>query len=350
MSILMVLLGHFFISYHTYPGSARALAIAFPISQLGVEFFFVISGFLITTLLLKERVTTQSISLKKFYIRRFFRIIPVAYLYLTLVLFANAALNLHFNYWLLFVSFLFLRNFFLHAEGVNNIAAHYWSLSVEEQFYLLFPVMIKRYFSFYIFLLFSIITLSVLSDPFVLLAKPKGEIVTVGLIFIRQFQSIAVGSLCSIYLFKYPEHKIQPIPRKSLISATLFVVILASCVFRTNEPQAVTLFQSILFSALMILNLQGEKSLSFRLLNNRWIRFIGVLSYSLYIWQQPLTLNQTFINKLRFFKPYQNNLPVHLCISVVSLILLCLVSALSYFCYEQRFLVLKRRFSAETLG
>ena len=346
----MVLLGHFVISYHTYPGNARALAIAFPMSHLGVEFFFVISGFLITTLLLKERVNTQTISLKNFYIRRFFRIMPVAYLYLTLVLIANVVLHLHFDYWLLFVSFLFLRNFFLHPEGVNNIAAHYWSLSVEEQFYFLFPVIIKKWFSLYIPLLFLIITLSVFSDLFVLLAKPTGEITRLGLIFIQQFQSIAVGSLCSIYLFKYPEHAIQDITRKSLISAILLIAVLSSCFFRTVVPQAVTLLQSILFAALMILNLQGEESLSFRLLNNRWMKFIGVLSYSLYIWQQPFTLNLPFIDKVGFFKPYQNNFPVHLCISLVSLILLCLVSILSYFYYEKRFLALKRRFSPKTLG
>ena len=323
-----------------------ALAIAFPLAQLGVEFFFVISGFLITTLLLKEQAETKTISLRNFYIRRLFRIVPVAYLYLIIVLVASLALNLHPNYFYLGASLLFLRNFFQNSEGINNLGAHYWSLSVEEQFYLIFPVILKKWFAFYIFFLCFVIAISTLSDVVALFMNPSGEPGKLAFIFLRQFQSIAIGSLFSVYLFKSGLPQTQFIPHQSLVGIVLFIGILSLCFVRTAFPHFVALLQSAIFCVIVLLNLRANDSALFRILNNKYFKFVGVLSYSIYIWQQPLTLNLTFIDNVRFFKQYQNNLPVHLCISAASVILLCAISYLSYFFYERRFLSLKQRFSS----
>jgi len=340
----MVLLGHFVMSYKVFPG------ISYPLAGLGVEFFFVISGFLITTLLLKEKVRMGTISLKDFYIRRFFRIIPVAYLYLTSVVAANLIFKLHVAYFSLIVSFLFVRNFFMYSNGVNNLATHYWSLSVEEQFYLVFPVILKKWWRCYVAFLLGIMATSVLSDFWVLVVEPAAQPSNFMLVLMRQFQSIAIGSLCAIFLFQNPGIPGPKLVRKSLISAVLFVIIVSFAFLRTLVPFTVSLLQSILFAAILVVNLQGGESASFRLLNNKWMRLIGALSYSIYIWQQPFTLNLTFIDALSVMKPYKDDLLFHLCVTLISLVLLVLISCLSYFYYEKPFLMLKKRFGPKGLS
>lgn len=123
--------------HHSHPGFA-----SLPISQngfLGVDVFFVLSGFLITTLLLSERQTTGTISLRNFYIRRSLRIFPLYYVVLAFLSIyftvSGAASN----------AVAFLRELPWHVSYTSNwvhlqsMMAITWSLSTEEQFYLVWP-------------------------------------------------------------------------------------------------------------------------------------------------------------------------------------------------------------------
>src|SRR5258708_5165477 len=108
--------------------------------NLGVRFFFTISGFLITWLMLKEENEFGSASLKNFYTRRALRILPV---YLTCII-AMALVQIlgivaqkGFT-WLQLLTF--TRNFYQTGHAEDPISAHFWSLSVEEQFYFMWPV------------------------------------------------------------------------------------------------------------------------------------------------------------------------------------------------------------------
>ena len=102
-------------------------------AQLGVRIFFVISGFLITSLLLKEREKTGRVDLRGFYRRRFYRIMPVAYLYmLTVAITAWGTLPVRD----IAGAFTYTINFNTHATW---LLGHFWSLANEEQFYLLWP-------------------------------------------------------------------------------------------------------------------------------------------------------------------------------------------------------------------
>jgi peptidoglycan/LPS O-acetylase OafA/YrhL len=111
---------------------------------LGVDVFFVLSGFLITTLILREIEDTGSVSLRGFYVRRFFRIIPV-YLF-TILLYFGAVHAMHdsvkvaqFNSalpWLLS----FLPEFRPAASG--NVLGHAWTLGIEEKFYIVWPLLL----------------------------------------------------------------------------------------------------------------------------------------------------------------------------------------------------------------
>ena len=103
----------------------------------GVEIFFVISGFLITTLLLREHQRYGRISLRDFYVRRTFRILPPLYAYLLFLAVFGIILHLDLHLGTLLTSVFFLRDYST-APGFWG-TEHTWSLAVEEQFYLLWP-------------------------------------------------------------------------------------------------------------------------------------------------------------------------------------------------------------------
>ena len=131
---------------------------------IGVDIFFVISGYLITSIILKEFLTTGSFSFKHFYERRIRRILPVL-LFVKLVSLPIAWMYLlpsdlvEFSKSILY-SLGFSSNFYFHysgleysVEGLQHPFLHTWSLSVEEQYYILFPIVLLitfKYFSKYL--------------------------------------------------------------------------------------------------------------------------------------------------------------------------------------------------------
>ena len=118
--------------------------------DLGVDLFFAISGVLICSRLLEEERVTGGISLKGFYIRRFFRICPPAWLYLIAYVLLSVFHLLPVDVGGVLASFLMVRNFWVGVAGDTPrtwYTIHFWSLSVEEHFYLLLPsllIFVKR--------------------------------------------------------------------------------------------------------------------------------------------------------------------------------------------------------------
>ena len=133
ISITMVCLGHL-----THAGPAPQFL--HPYAYTGVLIFFVISGYLITTLLLNEHAKTSTIDLRQFYIRRAYRILPAAAVFM-LVIFAIYGREL--RWYDITAMLLYLVNFDLARPWMIN---HLWSLSVEEQFYFLWPTVLKKWY------------------------------------------------------------------------------------------------------------------------------------------------------------------------------------------------------------
>jgi peptidoglycan/LPS O-acetylase OafA/YrhL len=137
--VLLVIFNHVHVAYPRWI-----------VGWLGVDVFFVLSGFLITTLLLRERERTGKISLKGFYTRRFFRIVPI-YLF-TVLLYAVAMRQTHdllktaqFKAalpWLL----TFMQEYRPFAAG--NVMGHAWTLGIEEKFYVCWPLLLIVLFPF----------------------------------------------------------------------------------------------------------------------------------------------------------------------------------------------------------
>jgi len=138
ISILMVLYGHL-VGTRNFPTAAvrtfdRALG---DLGHLGVLVFFVISGFLITTLLVREREKTGTISLQQFYLRRALRIFPAFYVLILVLLVGTLLGRVH----LTGRDFAFAMTYTVNYDPSHPWQiGHLWSLSIEEQFYLLWPL------------------------------------------------------------------------------------------------------------------------------------------------------------------------------------------------------------------
>lgn len=104
----------------------------------GVHIFFVISGFVITLVLLRGEERNGEIGFREFYLRRAFRIFPPALFFLSVLLALNVAGVTHINYSEFLTCLIFAHNLFIHSIELR----HFWSLSVEEQFYLFYPILL----------------------------------------------------------------------------------------------------------------------------------------------------------------------------------------------------------------
>jgi peptidoglycan/LPS O-acetylase OafA/YrhL len=257
----------------------------------GVRVFFVISGFIITNLLLREDAARGAISLRNFYIRRALRILPLAYLFLITLVVLNSCWNLGLRSIDFVASFCFFKNIRVATRGYTE---HFWSLSVEEQYYLIFPFLLTRGTKTYLVICLCFLGLyfgnNFLSHLWHISGtggiKPVGDI-----IFSISTVSILIGSLTSVVLFKQ-EHRIRNISWNTalLTLVQLSAMLLAFFLYADNRYLGLMSFLSSCLIALTLLLLVSfAQGPVYAILNCRPIVFIGKLSFSLYIWQQLLT-------------------------------------------------------------
>src|SRR5438270_9465936 len=157
-------------------------------ANFGVQVFFIISGYLITTLLLKERLRKGSIDLKAFYIRRVLRIFPAAYVFIAV---AVVVFRPH------------LRDVIIALTYVSNFNAtrpwelgHLWSLAVEEQFYLLWPATMVLFFARSRLILISVVAVVPLANIALHFAHLSSLI---GTAFPSVADSLALGCLAAFF-------------------------------------------------------------------------------------------------------------------------------------------------------
>ena len=285
---------------------------ALPGGFIGVDVFFVISGFVITNLLLRELAHNQGHILRRFYYRRVVRLLPAASIAVSAtVIFSMFALapNDELSATLsLARQSLYSANFFqLRGPGYFETAAplqHMWSLAVEEQFYLIYPAIflcsywsIKRYRVLKIPLIATLVAVVITSFAFAeLLARGKGSIFVGGSLntspqilsfFMMPFRAweFAVGA--AIAFMPSRLLKISP------IFANLFCFIGFSAVaFSSFTFSNSTIFPGfsaaipVLGTAFIIFGSQRASVVTL-LLNQRPIQFIGNISYSWYLWHWP---------------------------------------------------------------
>lgn len=325
ISILLVVIGH------TCARMDSRLLQFFFNGSLGVYVFFVISGFLITTLLLKEKLKTGTISLKNFYMRRFLRIFPVAYLYLITLGILNYLLNLQVPMLAFTGAALYIMNF--EYFQVNWYTHHYWSLSIEEQFYLIFPSILKKNLRFYSWLL----PVLLLVIPVIVLLCRHNYFLSHSwfyqfIYYLLQFDGILTGSFFALLYFKnmIPMALIE----KYKIPLNLILITITLFIHNIREMEWLSHISPFLIATIIVSNLEVKNDFIFRILNNKYLAKIGILSYSLYIWQQLFTMTRSE-STYKVIPWY--SFPINVFV-------LFAVSYISYNYYEKGFLKLKSRF------
>ena len=273
ISIGMVVVGHL-CGTASVPVNLKPLL---PYAQFGVRVFFVISGFLITSLLLRERERTGGIDLKHFYVRRMYRIFPPAYV----LILVTVALNRNTLIW---------RDILLAMTYTSNycpqpwLLAHTWSLAVEEQFYLLWPAVIAFSFRWRTpILLLSILFTPVLNATLYYLGHGHG---VVGRYFPTVADSLAIG--CLLAIAQPLLNRYERIVRSKVFLLVPAITLALPIIPISSHRMAIvdTLLLQTIENVGIALSIDNAVRMSWGVLNIAALRWIGVMSYSLYLWQQ----------------------------------------------------------------
>jgi peptidoglycan/LPS O-acetylase OafA/YrhL len=304
--------------------------------ELGVNIFFILSGFLITTLLLQEEKLMGVISLKDFYLRRVFRIFPVYYVLLLVYLLLQLAGVLHFkpSSWLTSLTYTKYFNWSNDWE-----TAHLWSLSVEEHFYLLWPFIFKYLRRYRVSFAWAMIILVPMLRIFY--AEYPLDFMNPLTIF-QKGDALMWGCIFAIYREQI-ESRIRKIP--FIFSGILLLLICLEHSAVMVLPPGVYQWTVIPFltttgtvgdvavGILILSSVSRSRTVWYQFLNLPFMNYIGKLSYSLYIWQQLF-----FSHDIGFF----GQLPVNL-------VLIFAVANISYYFIEKPFLRLKGQRGVRTV-
>ena len=261
----------------------------------GVRVFFVISGFLITNLILREWKGTGTVSLSRFYFRRTMRIFPAFYFYLLVIAGLWAVHVIPQDSKSFAASALYLWCYYPSAHGV--FIQHSWSLSIEEQFYLLYPAALILLhaknklvrFSFVLIALMPIMRVIVYFS-FPMLGGSEYYLLYGWL------DTMMVGCLLALL---NDNNKFVRFKRRALTPMTVFCMTLVWFILnpllasRLPKPYGgfygmaiMPLTSALCIAGTLIYLVDHSEGVTGRLLNLPPIRWIGMLSYSLYIWQQ----------------------------------------------------------------
>ena len=322
------------LAYHWLP----ELQATFAAGRYGVRLFFVISGFLITGILLRLRATTLAgeqsfaISMRQFYMRRVLRIFPLFYL----VVITAAVLGIP-NIRQQFVwHILYLSNVLFALKGYSGYASHFWSLAVEEQFYLLWPAI-------------------------VLLLRPRAlKPVLLGMVAIGPawritatllgarteaawlpvfacLDSLALGALLALAW----ERSDESFARKCLLAGVplaAFAILTDALNFAPKLHHGVSdLAGSLLFVWLVDGAAHGFSGIGGAILRNPLLRYVGKISYGIYVYHffVPYGLHRAGLKPMLDSVPWSVNVIIFTVVTIA-------ISALSWHAFEAPINNLKR--------
>ncbi len=321
--------------------------------NLGVDFFFVLSGFLIIYLLLNEKNKNGSISIKKFYIRRVLRIFPLYYfcVFFGFFLFPvfksmlGAVPNENAN---LLYYLTFLGNIDLVAQSVlpdSSTLAVLWSVAIEEQFYLVIPITMALVATRYYVPIFVFVVIASLFFRFQIADN------TLALSFhtFSYMGNLAIGGLAACFSFRSEKFisffkNLSPFFIGIVYALVLVIFFERETIFYSSSLKAIdTTVIALLFAFIILEQNYGERSI-FKMANNPLFTKLGKYTYGLYCLHTiafvavlqvsaKLGLNKTLWQILFIETP-------------AALLLSVLLAFLSYHLYEHPFLKLKKRFSA----
>jgi len=274
---------------------------------VGVDVFFVISGFLITSLLLREAERTGSVSLVGFYARRVRRLLPAASLVLLVTVVAG---------WLLLprsahgdlatdtaAATAYVVNWALAARSVDYLAEgalpsavqHYWSLSVEEQYYVLWPLLV---------LAVLLVARRTRRQPRLMFAATAGAVLVVSFTYgvvatasdpatayfvtPTRLWELAIGSVLACLVVEAA--RLPRLAAEVLAAAGVAGIVVASVAYSTSTawPGAAAALPTVATAAVIAAGCASSGTIAARALSLRPLVWVGGLSYAIYLWHWPL--------------------------------------------------------------
>lgn len=326
VSIILVLISHFKFA-DGFPWQYRRVT---DVGGVGVTVFFVISGFIITYILLNEYAQNGKINLFQFYIKRALRILPVFLLYTLFVIIWEIIQNKNTDNGDLLNVFTFTLNF---AKDCRHAFGHLWTLCVEEQFYIIWPALLiifRSKLKFTIgFLFFYSVFASLIEYKFPSL---KMYFLTP---FFKFGGMMFSGAFAAVFLFENPSITEYKIFKSNLFQFFAIVLFFGMIyVYNSRKFAIITLplggvMMLVCILYIILSNLKPNGTFMYTFLTNKIVQHIGVLSYSIYIWQQ------FFVNSE--FGGFWHKWPQYI-------ILIYLAAVASYYLWEKPFLNLKKKF------
>ena len=305
---------------------------------IGVDIFFVISGYLICSIILKEITISKQFSYTDFYLRRIRRILPALIFVMIITLFfgwfyllpdAYSNLSKSSLSSIFFVSNIFFYKGFIEYASENALLIpllHTWSLSIEEQFYLLFPVFIFTINKFFKQQLPTIlITLFCLSF---LYAEYASRISNNFLFFsfISRIWELIGGCYLAVVEKKFKRNHNLYISNIFLFLSALIILISIFFLKDFQSKQHLLILPSIL-ATMCIIWFSNKNSLVTKILSSRLFVSIGLISYSLYLWHYPV-FAYSRIRELIWSSNYDK---------INWLLLTFILAIITYFLVEKRF-------------
>lgn len=351
LAILLVLLFHLF-KYISLTN----------IGWIGVDLFFVLSGFLITGILLNTK--TQNKYFISFIGKRALRIFPLYYLFLTIffLILPLSSMSLYID------DYTFLHDnqkwFWTYTQNwyaafsdnwqEDNIISHFWSLAIEEQFYIFWPLVVYFSSKKNLLKIIGILILLSISARFFFVLNQYNWI-TSYISTIARLDNLCIGSALAViirnrsliyYLNKYSYF----IFYLSLL-ILLAIVISTGSILMTNKYFLTFGFTiiAIFFSCIILISLSSHQNNIIRkILSMPIFTFLGKYSYGIYIYHEPIYRIFSEI----FFKNQlnPNNIINKIVVSTIVLAVVIIVSWLSFHCFEVHFLKLKKYLTPSSIN
>ena len=335
--------------YHCLEITFFPYSVLSKIGWIGVDLFFVLSGFLITGILYDTKGSKNYLSV--FLFKRILRIFPLYYLALSIffivllipnITSTNSFLNKgHFDDIIYYLTFTQNIRFSMHGFGITDILNHFWSLAIEEQFYLVWPIIImftKRN---------KIILISILIIIIALVTRNIYPFFPFSYVFtLARIDALAIGGITAILI----RRNITFLNKYTLYIFTILLVLLSYIVLITKSVYiddiyliryGYTLFD-VLFASIIILTFDSKRIGKFigYFFENSLLRFLGKYSYGIYVYHWLLYRGLYMYLETKYSLSSIFILPF--------ILFVIIVSVLSYNLYEKKFLEFKSKIDENT--
>ncbi|MEY2792014.1 MAG: hypothetical protein RJA76_6 [Bacteroidota bacterium] len=352
-AVLLVLVDHWF-----------AEQLPFPLGHLGVVIFFVLSGFLITRILFqnaddcRKNKVSYLIKIKNFIIRRALRIFPIYYGICILgILMAIEPIRLN---WLWMFGYASNWYIIIHKQWLG-VWDHFWSLAVEEQYYLIFPYFILFLKPHkYLILLICMVIIGIGTRIGYYVNIPNDVIEKQWFVnYVNPFAAIDCFGLGGFlaYLFHYKGELLKRTKLAIFISFMASVGILLISQTETlkhGNPYFIILERTVfgLFAFFILAHcIQGKNDLIGKIFTNNWVNYLGKISYGIYLYHN-FVYNVYHNNGNTLFGYFENNFSFtnnylfqsHFFLFLFNFVLLIIISSISWLLIEQPFMTLKNKF------